>query len=168
MPDLPKRATLSLGLPGAGVLVFWQLGVLHGLRQSFDLSQIPLLGSSSGAVAASLAASGACLEQAAGHGIDLFKHNAKKRFSLVGSVGSLVSRWMHDTLPVDAALRCRESQINVLVTTLPFLTTRTISDFSSRAELIRCVLASAHIPLVLDWRMFVNVKGRACIDGGLW
>jgi len=83
MPDLPKRATLSLGLPGAGVLVFWQLGVLHGLRQSFDLSQIPLLGSSSGAVAASLAASGACLEQAAGHGIDLFKHNAKKRFSLV-------------------------------------------------------------------------------------
>ncbi|KAG1674130.1 hypothetical protein FOA52_015760 [Chlamydomonas sp. UWO 241] len=167
-----KRVGLSLGLPGAGILIFWQLGVLHGLRQRFDLSRIPLLGSSSGAVAASLGASGACLEGAAARGVDLFKQEqhaiARRPFGMVGVLGSLVNRWLHDTLPVDAAARCSAGRASLLVTTLPLLRTRAISEFTCRTDLIRVVLASAHIPLLLDWRMFVNVKGSACIDGGLW
>lgn len=47
-------------------------GVLHGLSKRHDLSQVPLLGSSSGAVVTALAASGACLEGAATRATDLF------------------------------------------------------------------------------------------------
>ena len=66
------------------------------------------------------------------------------------------------------ALRCSEGRTTLLVTTLPLLRTRYISEFSSRADLMRVVMASAHIPVVLDWRMFVRCRGSACVDGGLW
>lgn len=67
-----------------------------------------------------------------------------------------------------AAARCSQARATLLVTTLPLLRTMPISDFSCRSDLIKVVLASAHIPVVLDWRLFVRCKGSACIDGGLW
>ena len=71
--------------------------------------------------------------------------------------------------PFTSALRrCSEGRATLLVTTLPQLRTRYISEFSSRADLMRVVMASAHIPVVLDWRMFVRCRGSACVDGGLW
>lgn len=48
------------------------IGVLEGLKRQFDLSHVPLLGSSSGAFAASLTASGACLHGASLKGAELF------------------------------------------------------------------------------------------------
>jgi hypothetical protein len=48
------------------------VGVLQGLKQRFDLSKVPHLGSSSGACAAALSASGACLQQATVKGAKIF------------------------------------------------------------------------------------------------
>ena len=181
---------LSLSLPGAGALVWWQLGqylrlmrrnllirglslilagVLHGLSSHHNLSNVPLVGSSSGAMAAALSASGACLEKATQRGSDLFRdaEAAQRPFGLIGVLGRLTRGFLLETLPPDAALRC-QGRASFLVTTLPFLQTRAISDFSCRADLIKMILASAHIPLVVDWRMFVFARGSACVDGGLW
>lgn len=179
---------LSISLPGAGALVWWQLGerddvswqqrisefvdfsgVLHGLSSSQNLANVPLVGSSSGAMAAALSASGACLERATSRGSDLFRdaEAARRPFGLIGVLGRLATGFLLETLPPDAALRC-QGRASFLVTTLPFLRTRVISDFSCRADLIKMILASAHIPLVVDMRMFVFARGSACVDGGLW
>ena len=91
-----------------------------------------------------------------------------------GSTGAVHSHWKgafsrQCTLPLCyAAMRCSDGRATLLVTTLPLLRTRYISEFSSRADLMRVVMASAHIPVVLDWRMFVRCRGSACVDGGLW
>ena len=48
-------------------------GVLEGLRRRYDMTRVPLLGSSSGAFAAALAASGVCLHGASLRGAQLFE-----------------------------------------------------------------------------------------------
>ena len=69
-------------------------------------------------------------------------------------------------LPAPGA-RC-SGRASLLVTTLPFLRTTPIHEFSSKDDLINVVMASAHIPVLIDWRMFVLTRRRACVDGGLW
>lgn len=110
------------------------------------------------------------MEGARRRGIELFHelNVASRPFGMVGMLGGLVGRWLHDTLPLDAASKCSEGRATLLVTTLPSFRTRPISDFACRADLIKCIMASAHIPLVMDWRMYVSSRGSACIDGGLW
>ncbi|GAX79226.1 hypothetical protein CEUSTIGMA_g6666.t1 [Chlamydomonas eustigma] len=163
-------APVSISLPGAGVLLFWQLGVLHGLKQRFDLSKVPHLGSSSGACAAALSASGACLQQASAKGAQLFDEYgiANRPFGVIGILSRVMGAWLQDTLPQDAAVRCLKNRTTLLVTTLPLFRTRPISEFTSRADLMRVVMASAHIPFIQDMRIFVRCKGSACIDGGFW
>lgn len=109
------------------------------------------------------------MERATSLGSDLFRdvEAARRPFGLIGVLGRLARGFLLETLPLDAATRC-EGRAAFLVTTLPFLQTRVISDFKCRADLIKMILASAHIPVVVDWRMFVFARGSACVDGGLW
>jgi hypothetical protein len=95
---------LLISLPGAGVLVFWQLGVLCGLQQQYDLQRVPMLGSSSGALVSALAKSGACMEHAATRGMELLKeYRVEQRpFGLVGILGQLTRQWLNDVLPEGA------------------------------------------------------------------
>jgi predicted acylesterase/phospholipase RssA len=95
---------LLISLPGAGVLVFWQLGVLKGLQQQYDLGDVPMLGSSSGALVSALAKSGACMEHAAHRGMELLKeYKVEQRpFGLIGILGRLTRQWLNDVLPEGA------------------------------------------------------------------
>ena len=42
---------------------------------------------------------------------------------------------------------------------------RAVSRFESKADLIECLLASAHIPVLLDYKPCASYKGKLCIDG---
>mmetsp|Transcript_34747 Transcript_34747/g.77282 ORF Transcript_34747/g.77282 Transcript_34747/m.77282 type:complete len:266 (-) Transcript_34747:537-1334(-) len=164
------RPPVSISLPGAGVLLFWQLGVLHGLSRRYDTSKVPLVGSSSGAVAASLAASGACLQQATHTGLELIEGMGimQRPLGFAGKLGEALQRWLHEALPDDAGERCSKGRATLLVTKLPLLRAHAVSDFRCKRDLIRVVLSSAHIPLMMDGSLYSRCRGSACIDGGLW
>lgn len=166
----PQPAPLVISWPGAGVLVFWQLGVLKGLSESHDLSNVPMLGSSSGALITALAKSGTCIDTATVRGVELLQEFGvvHRKWGLIGMLGKLTRQWLADVLPDQAAERCSQGQAMLLVTTLPLFRTRAITGFKCNSDLVDAVMASAHIPLVVDWRMFVSCRWRPCLDGGLW
>lgn len=161
---------LVISWPGAGVLVFWQLGVIKGLSERYDLRNVPMLGSSSGALVTAMAKSGTCVDQAASRGLELLKENGvvNRSWGFVGILGQITRKWMQDMLPEDAGFRCSNGAAELLVTTLPFLRTRSITDFTSKSDLINVVMASSHIPVVVDPRLWVSCRWRPVIDGGLW
>ncbi|KAJ9526871.1 hypothetical protein QJQ45_017763 [Haematococcus lacustris] len=139
----PKQVPLLLSWPGAGVLVFWQIGVMKGLAARYDLSRLPMLGSSSGALVTALAKGGACMDAAAHRGIQLLKEFdvTSRPFGLLGILGRLTRQWMEDVLPDRAAERCSGGGATLLVTTLPLLRTRHITDFHCRDDLMEVVMA---------------------------
>ncbi|GBF90772.1 hypothetical protein Rsub_03073 [Raphidocelis subcapitata] len=165
-----EKVKLLLSWPGAGVLVFWQLGALHELQRTHDLSGVPMLGSSSGALVTALAKGGACAQAAAAHGEALLQEFGvpRRAMGLIGILGRLTRRWLCDALPEHAADGCTGGAATLLVTTLPLLRTRPVNTFASRDDLISCVMASSHVPLVVDPRPFVFARWRPVIDGGIW
>jgi hypothetical protein len=70
----------------------------------------------------------------------------------VGIAGDMFRHWLRDVLPADAAVRC-SGVTSLLVTRWPSLASKRISDYSSREDLIEVVLASAHLPVVMDWNV---------------
>ena len=40
-----------------------------------------------------------------------------------------------------------------------------VNEFESKADLIEAMMASAHVPFVLDGRPFLKFRGRRCWDG---
>jgi hypothetical protein len=51
------------------------------------------------------------------------------------------------------------------VTQLPFCNQVSISDFADKQDLINVAMASAHVPLFLDWKMSRPCRGVQCVDG---
>ncbi len=49
----------------------------------------------------------------------------------------------------------------------PTIRTRLVSRYPTRADLIKAVLASCHLPLLSDGTLTVKFKGCLHIDGGL-
>mmetsp|Transcript_2183 Transcript_2183/g.3583 ORF Transcript_2183/g.3583 Transcript_2183/m.3583 type:complete len:282 (-) Transcript_2183:728-1573(-) len=165
-----QHVPLLISWPGAGVLVYWQLGVLQGLQEKFNLSEVPMLGSSSGALVCALGKGGARLDTAIHRGIELLDEYGvmQRRFGAIGILGKLTRQWLEESLPPQAAERCSGAAATLLVTTLPFLQTRPVTDFTSVTDLTSVVLASSHIPVVVDWRMWRTCRSRPCWDGGIW
>lgn len=72
--------------------------------------------------------------------------------SIVGVLSSLVEEWLHDLLPDNAHEICR-GRVTIVVTTLPDMRQMGISDFHSKQDLINAIMASSHVPLVLDLKV---------------
>ena len=48
---------------------------------------------------------------------------------------------------------------------MPSLQSFTVRHFISRQELIEAMLASAHVPVLMNWRLYTHFRGRAVVDG---
>ena len=88
----------------------------------------------------------------------------EKPAGLMGSWGEVIEQWMDDLLPHDAAERCR-GELGVVVTQLPAWQQLSIDDFEDKVDLINCVMASAHVPLLLDKQLTRECRGVHCVDG---
>lgn len=75
-----------------------------------------------------------------------------------------MQEWLDELLPPDAAERCHD-QVSIVVTQLPFCNQVAISDFKDKADLINVAMASAHVPLFLDWKASRPCRGVQCVDG---
>jgi len=139
---------------------------MQHLARRYDLRRVPMVGASGGAICAALARCGVPPEQITETAYRLaMDHKIWERpMGLVGGWGGVIEQWLHDLLPHDAHHRCR-ADLGVVVTQLPSWRQLSIDDFESKEDLVNCIMASAHVPLLLDARLSRSCRGVACVDG---
>ena len=155
-----------IALPGGGIYFYWNAGVLTYLAERYELEGCELVGASAGALSVVLVACGVDFRKATEVAYRLAEENGlyDRPLALVGIWGRLVREWLEELLPEDAHLTC-ESRVKVVLLEVFPLNRRAVEEFKSRDDLIEALMASAHIPLLLDYKPFSSFRGKLCIDG---
>ena len=137
-----------------------------GERYDLDPANCRLLGASAGALAIVLHACGVDFRHATRVAYRLAEENDlyERRLALVGVWGRLVREWLQELLPEDAHERCA-SWCGICVLEVLPLKRRAVTTFETRDDLIECLMASVHIPFLLDYKPFSSFRGKLCIDG---
>lgn len=164
---LPQEPLVSCA--GGGIFFFWETGVMKYLMEQFDLSKVQLRGASAGGLAVTLAACGVNQDKAvrAAYRLSMENNIWERPGGLVGIWGGLVRQWLDELLPEDAAERCN-GRVKLVVTELPSLQLKYLSEFTSREDLINANMASVHIPFLLDGKGSYSYRGRQYMDGSLY
>ena len=138
--------------PGGGTFFWWQLGAATELRRLFNLSGVELPGFSAGALAAVLSVCEVDPDEAHRVAFDLAEgaNVFRNPLGLAFKWGRLVEAWLRSLLPEDAASRCDGAATIVLTAFAPWPRVARARRFSSREQLISCLMASTHIPYFMD------------------
>ena len=177
-PTVSQRTATASGpvliFPGDGIFFWWQAGAVEGLRKRFDLSRIPVAGSSAGA----LSAVGIACELDMHRAMDgAFRLSAEAgvwdrgKFGLFGLWGGTLRTWLDELLPDDAHNLCND-RVHVAMKSVPHLSqpyfrTQLVGNFRSREDLISATMASVHIPYFMDHHATARFRGRRYVDGSL-
>ncbi|CAM9384794.1 unnamed protein product, partial [Scytosiphon promiscuus] len=164
----PPSAKPVLSFPGGGIFFWWQAGVISGLQERYDLSSLDFVGASAGSLAATLAACDADMDLAMKLALDLCDTNEiwTRPLGLAGVWGAMVEDWLDELLPDEADKICRD-RVNLLVIGVwprPFRR-QSVSDFTSKSDLIKACMASVHIPWFMDKHFSARYRGRRFVDG---
>ena len=170
-PSVEAESDAQIVLPGAGVLLVWQLGAMSYLAEKYDLSRVKLTGSSAGAITAAVAASRIDFNLF----VEKIIHqcNEKKVWNrplgIVGVLGCIVHDALEEVLPMDAADKLERNKVTVLVTkTNKSLTTEKVSTFGSRQVVVDALKASSHIPYIVNGKATATFREARYIDGSLF
>lgn len=157
---------MKISWAGSGIYFWWQLGAMQYLAQRYDLTSVPMVGASGGAICAVLGRCGVDAERISDSAYRLaVDYNIwEQPMALAGAWGPIIEGWLHDLLPHDAAVRCR-GELGVVVTQLPSCRQLSIDDFEDKDDLVNCVMASAHVPMLLDKQLSRPCRGAWCVDG---
>ena len=154
--------------PGGGILFYWMAGVVTHLReQDYNLESVALSGASAGALAATLTATNVDFYRATELALQLAQQAGvwDRSQGLQGIWGDLIHEWLDELLPEDAVDRVH-NRLSLLVTPVPqILQKERIDSFHNREDLIRCNMASVHLPYFLDSKWTSNFRGRQYMDG---
>eukprot|EP00591_Stephanopyxis_turris_P006706 CAMPEP_0195514682 /NCGR_PEP_ID=MMETSP0794_2-20130614/5983_1 /TAXON_ID=515487 /ORGANISM="Stephanopyxis turris, Strain CCMP 815" /LENGTH=284 /DNA_ID=CAMNT_0040642965 /DNA_START=367 /DNA_END=1221 /DNA_ORIENTATION=+ len=173
MDDQRRKMTASsseqtrIVFPGGGIFFYWQIGAVSYLQEcEYDLSNVYLAGASAGALAATLTATNADFVQATNLALDLAEEAGvwDRPLGLQGVWGPLIERWLDELLPENAAEIANE-KLALLVTPVPSFGKSRISKFENKQDLIKCNMASVHLPWFLDGNLTSNFRNSPHIDG---
>lgn len=157
---------------GAGIYFWWQAGAATYLMENHpDFQTIPVMGSSAGAIAASMYKSNAKFSSAAEFAINQVEQLQlwDSKLGLAGVWGPMVREFLHEF--TNESFLTPDDLKKVYITVTPtFLLrgTKILSDFTSKKDLIDAVMASVHIPLFMDGKLWTKYKGKRYIDGSFW
>lgn len=172
-PVLVDKPRLRLSWAGSGMYFWWQLGAVKYLAERYDLSKVPMVGASGGALASVL---GACRVDAdlvfeTAYQLSVSYNIWDRPLGFLGIWGALIENWLDGLLPDNAHEICRD-QVSLVVTTIdrhklvvPKIEQVALSDFTDKNDLITACMASAHVPVLLDWKLTRTCRGRVCLDG---
>lgn len=153
--------------PGGGIYFYWQAGVVTYLReQGYSLDR--LAGASAGSLTATLAATQVDYYEAAELALQMASDANvwSRKGGLQGIWGPLIYDWLDQLLPSDACAQVQaKDDFGLLVTRVPSFTKERISTFRDRTDLIRCSMASVHIPWFLDSSLCATFRDQLYIDG---
>ena len=155
--------------PGGGLYFWWQLGAVERLREEDGAPVGDVVGASAGALAAVLYLCDVDGRAARELALDLTVESGRilgrGAWGLVGNWGPVVRRWLEELLPEDAAERCARARLLHLRRRRWRIERAAAGPFADRDDVVDAALASAHVPLALDGRLFARYGGRRVIDG---
>lgn len=115
------KPKLALSWAGSGIYFWWQLGAVQYLMQHFDLTKVPMVGASGGALASIIATCGVDPKLVLDTAYKMsLEHNIWERpLGLMGMWATVIEQWLDSLLPDNAADLCR-NKVSIVVTQLPF------------------------------------------------
>lgn len=165
---LPGSSPVNLVFPGGGIYFYWQAGVVSFLReQNYNLDSIPMVGASAGALTATLTATNVDFFRATDLALQLAADAGvwNRSGGLQGIWGPMIHNWLDELLPDDAVERVQGQRLSLLLTPVPQFGKELVNQFVDKEDLIRCNLASVHLPYFLDSRLTAKFRGHHYIDG---
>jgi hypothetical protein len=168
IPHISSYEMIRFG--GAGIYFWWQAGAATFLREECNIRNAQLLGASAGSIAASLLLSNASFYDAAKIAISQVEEKGlwTSKSGLAGVWGPMVRDFLYQLVPEDLSDEDL-ARIHICITPSSLLKgTQIVSDFHDKNDLIGAVMASAHIPLFMDGKLWTKYKGKRYIDGSFW
>jgi hypothetical protein len=164
----PSSSPPHLVFPGGGIFFYWQAGAVSYLREhGYNLTSVTAAGASAGALTATLTATGVDFYQATELALDMADQAGvwDRSGGLQGIWGPMIHDWLDELLPDNAVERVEDGRLSLLVTPLPMFGKQKVNSFKDRNDLIRCNMASVHLPWFLDGELTSNFRDQPCIDG---
>ncbi len=146
------------------------------LQKHFDLSDVIYLGDSSGSVTATAAALNIPVDHSIKENLlpslkekQNMPHCGFSQWSEVITKNLLLTIMKFNPELVGKAHKVVSGKLHISVTHVkfPFLQNELVSTFYSDEDLVNTVVASCHLPWVLNGNFFTKWRGNTCIDGGL-
>jgi len=157
-PEVPV-----ISVSGGGNLMPWYCGAIKAVLEVRGKEPTVFAAFSSGALASAICLCELNIEHAIKRFVELMdKENVSKRmFGIAFIWGRMVRSWLEEILPENAAEMCEGSLVvHVLecrgIRKKGFVMRR-VSNFPSRSVLIETLLASCHIPFLLDGRPWTTL-----------
>jgi Patatin-like phospholipase len=155
--------------PGGGIYFYWQAGAITYLKeQNYDLNSTTMTGASAGALSATLTATNVDFYKATELALQMAVDAGiwDRSRGLQGIWGDLIYEWLNELLPPDAVQRVNHTErLTLLVTPVPSFGKMRVSNFRDREDLLRCNMASVHLPWFLDSKLTATFRDYPAIDG---
>lgn len=155
---------------GGGIYFWWQAGAARYLMENCDLNALPVMGASAGSITATLLALNVSFDKVAEIAIrigdDLKVWERKSGFA--GIWGDVVKQFLEEIIPENLD-RNALARINVLVTPRYLVGgPKLLSKFINKADLVEAIMASIHIPIFMNGKLWTSYQGKMYIDGSFW
>lgn len=162
-----KMAT-TIVFPCACTNIFWQFGVVKWL-QSHRYHIKKCYGVSAGAISAALLLCNIDLEHATQIAMRLYESFdlEHRTYGLIGIWGYIVRLWLNELLPDHCATILQERLFVTLTPVKNLFSSHVQSTFTNKQDVIDCIMASCHIPFLLDLAPFAKFRNRWYVDGGI-
>lgn len=135
-------------------------------EQNYDLSDVALTGASAGALVATLTATEVDFEEATTNALQKAENAGvwDRTFGLQGIWGPMIESWLDELIP-EEPLEMVNGRLSLLITPIPSLGKNRITKFESKKDLIKCNMASVHLPFFLDGKLVTDFRNMPHIDG---
>jgi len=145
----------------------YELGVAAVIQRDFDLSGVAISGASAGCFPALLTALDLDIEEhQVSWNLAFLEEVNRNRFGALAKWNSTVRRWTASMLPEEGWVTAN-SRLHVSLTRVPSWRNLIVSDWTSNADLLDGVMASAFVPLFDAGRLVARFRGQRYVDGSL-
>lgn len=161
---------MSFVFCGAGSRLPWVMGIARYLvdKRFIEVETTPcIMGVSAGALTAAVTLSGVDTDLAVASATRIMEKRGvfTRWLGFIGIMSGILREWLEEVLPPDAHERC-SGRLYVFIQRL-FRGNMHVSQFPTREFLISALLASSHLPFVMNGLPFRWFNGSIVCDGGV-
>lgn len=160
----------TIEFAGGGIFFWWYAGAAIYLAEQSYLKDVPLIGTSAGAVAASMLALDSPFHTAPEVAVRIGKAYGvdKSRTGLVGVFGRIAKEFLEELTPPNPE-ETQLRRLNIVVTPRRVHQgPEVLTGFYTKEDVINAVMASIHIPLIMNGELFAEYQQQKYIDGSFW
>lgn len=164
--DAFRSGKLGFGFSGGGFLFPWHLGVVTELQDAGIITKdTQLSGASCGSIIVACVHSGLNLHSLVKELLS-FAEDCRAN-GTAGRLRYVIEHFMTANLPHDAHHKCAGKTHIQMTRVFPYLKVMSVSEWSSKDDLVQAIACSCHIPAYNDGSLVFRYRGSLFVDGGV-